>query len=461
MRMKMTPNPNTPPRLEHIIPKLPGRSVSMNRPRRLPVLASLLILVIAVAVSAAATASFPGAVSAQSTTDLVIGNVRANGTANQITITWFPPIVAKSNTVGSTTYPRATGVSYYVLRFEDNQPRNVTPSSQNADVSTIVTGLEPGKRYHFSIQTCFDGTGGYSGCYLPEAYRAAYTAPKAPLHISANNVRGNEVSLSWEGGNTLDRTPLDFYDRFECAYQEFVRGVNTVANDCSATLSERAKFVTVTGIEPEKAYKFLVRHKERTYRTRITDNSINYDVAGSYAASPWREITVGARPPAPRNVRVTKISSTSARVEWGEIFEIEDRVFVGPVSYQVAYYVPAGCSSGGCQDYAKPRWGPSTTGISATVYNLDRNRDYEFSVLSRTEHRIGRSSGWVGVTSDDLNTAQSNRQTVAQRYDANDNGIVDQAELVTAINDFYDYYDRITYDELQELLDIYNSQQSE
>ncbi len=443
----------------------------MNRPNRLPILSSLLMLAVAVAISAAATASFPGAVSAQAYPELRVENVRAHGMANQITITWEPPPPAKDRTVGTgddaTTIERTTGVSKYVLRFENRPARDITVSSQDqgADVSTVVTGLERGKRYHFSIQTCFDGTAGYSGCFLPEGYRAAYTAPKAPLFLSANNVDDDSISLSWEGGNTLDlpRTPsqtsvpgLDFYDWFEC---EGRITTNATFSDCESGLSERAKTATVTVFDPDVAYELRVRHKARSYTTRVNvrDNE-NYDVDGSYEAGPWREVTVGRKPPAPTNVRVSR-TGNSATVEWDAVPETYNGAFVGNVSYLVAHYIPADCSTttSQCPDNAKPQWATSTTGTTATVSGLLSNKTYAFSVLSRTEHRIGESSGWVG----ELETAPNQRETIAERYDTNDNGIVDQAELAAAINDFYDYYDRITYDELQELLDIYNSQQSE
>ena len=446
----------------------------MNRPNRLPILSSLLILAVAVAISAAATASFPGTVSAQAYPEFLVENVRANGTANQLTITWEPPQVAKDYPVGTgddaTTIARRTGVSHYVFWFEDRPGTNITPSSQGVDVSTTVTGLEPGRRYHFTFQTCFDGTEGYPGCYIQESgHRAAYTAPKAPLHISANVAGGNEVSLSWESGNlNLDRTPLDFYDHFNCEFREIEPGGgNRPTAFCWGPSSRRDK-TYASILDPNTTYQFLVRHAGRSYTTGTSSGDTPNRVTGSYDASPWQTVTVGGKPKAPAEVRVTRISSTSARVDWEAVTQTTGgNALVGNVSYEVAWIwesfrdctTPDGqtaqCFNG------ESGWGASTTGTSATVYNLDRNRDYKFSVLSRTEHRIGESSGWVGVSSDDLNTAQSNRQTVAQRYDANDNGIVDQAELVTAINDFYDYYDRITYDELQELLDIYNSQQSE
>ena len=87
-----------------------------------------------------------------------------------------------------------------------NPPKDVIPSSQGVDVSTTVTGLQPGRRYplHLSRRASM-ATGGVSGCYIREGYRAAYTAPKAPLYLSVDWARGGEISLSWAGGNTLDR----------------------------------------------------------------------------------------------------------------------------------------------------------------------------------------------------------------------------------------------------------------
>ena len=144
----------------------------MSKTNLLVRLSGLLILVIVAAVGAAVAASSPGAVSAQAYPEFRIENVRAEGSANQLVITWEPLRVAKQQTVGTgddaTTIERKTGVSRYVFRFEDRPAESSVPINQGGDVTTIVDGLEPGKRYHFSIQTCFDGTGGYSGCYLPE-----------------------------------------------------------------------------------------------------------------------------------------------------------------------------------------------------------------------------------------------------------------------------------------------------
>lgn len=445
----------------------------MNKPRRLPILSSLLMLAVALAVSAAATASFPGTVSAQAYPEFLVENVRAEGSANQLVITWEPPQVAKDHTVGTgdaaTTIERRTGVSRYVFRFEDRPAESRTPINQGGTVTIIVDGLEPGRRYHFSIQTCFDGTGGLSGCYLPETHRAAYTAPKAPLFLSVNYARDDEINLSWEGGNTLGlpRPPhqtsvpgLDFYDRFECVYQEFVPGVNTVANDCSDTLSDQAKTVTVDSIDPEKAYKFRVRHKERNYNTRVTIRNVNYDVAGTYEAGPWREVTVGRKPPAPTTVRVSR-TGNSATVEWDAVLETYNGTFVGNVSYLVAHYIPADCpsTSSSCPNYAKPKWATSTTGTTATVSRLRSNETYAFSVLSRTEHRIGKSSGWVGEgETSGSDTSQARRETIVQQYDANEDGSISQAEMVAAIDDFYNGNGGITYEQLQELIDFYDSQ---
>ena len=405
----------------------------MKKPKRLALLSSLLILAIAVAIGAAATVSSPRAVSAQAYPDWLVENVRAEGKANEIKITWEPPRVAKSYTVGegteATTYDAASGVSKYVLRFENNQPRNisVSASNQGRDVETTVSGLQPGRRYHFTIQTCFDGTGGLSGCYLQERHRAAYTAPKAPLYLSVDRARGDEVSLSWAGGNTLqhvwgprhpERVPLDFYDRFECLRQEVVPGVNTVASDCDRTVSDRAKTIIVDRIDPEKVYKFRVRHKERNYTVSTSQGDATYVVKGSYEASPWREVTVGGPPKAPANVRITGNTGDSVTLAWDAVTQTTtDSMVVGNVRYLVAY-IPVECNGrvpnpdfdpdsdvsdenpkfieidAHCPD-ARSKWGASATGTTATVSGLDRNKIYQFSVLSQGEHRIGQATGWV------------------------------------------------------------------
>ena len=72
----------------------------MKKPKRLALLSSLLILAIAVAIGAAATTSSPRTASAQAHPSLAIENVRAEGKANEIKITWEPPRVAKDFAYG-------------------------------------------------------------------------------------------------------------------------------------------------------------------------------------------------------------------------------------------------------------------------------------------------------------------------------------------------------------------------
>ncbi len=377
----------------------------MTPPRRRALLKSLLVLVIA----ATATVSFPGPGSAQAYPEWLIENVRAHGTANQLVITWEPPRVAKQQTVGTgddaTTIERATGVSRYVLRFENRAAIDVVPRNQGVDVTADVTGLEPGKRYHFSIQTCFDGTGGYSGCYLPEAYRSAYTAPKAPLFLSVDQARGSEVKLSWEGGNTVDRQPFDLYDYFDCQQKRIVPGVSTPFSSCRRGFSDRAKNVTVPDIDTDFVYEFRVRHKARSFRTRINVDDHNHDVAVNYEAGPWQTVTVGGKPKAPANLRITATTSTSVTLAWDPVTETTSGgALIGNVRYSVSSNwesfrdceTPDGqtakCFNG------EIKWAAHTTGTSATVFNLQRNRTYKFSVLSRTDHRVGQSTGWA-VTS--------------------------------------------------------------
>ena len=374
----------------------------MRRPTRLALLASLLTLVAA----AAASVLSPGPVSAQAYPEFLIENVRAHGTANSLQIDWAPPRVAKQQTVGTgddaTTVERRTGVSRYIFRFENRAAIDVVPSRQGEDVSTTVRGLEPGKRYHFSIQTCFDGTGSYSGCYLPEAYRSAYTAPKAPLFLSVDQARGDEISLSWEGGNTVDRQPFDLYDYFQCQRKRIEPGFTTPFSSCRTGHSDRAKNVTLPNIDTDNVYEIRVRHKARSFRTREHVEGHNYDVAVNYEAGPWQTVTVGGIPKAPANVRITRTTPETVTLAWDPVTETTSGgAIVGNVRYLVAYIwhsfrdcnTPDGqtaqCFNG------DQGWGAFTTGTSATVRNLDRNKTYEFSVASRTEHRFGQSTRWI------------------------------------------------------------------
>ena len=403
----------------------------MRRPTLLALLSSLLILVAAVAASVLST----GPVSAQIYPQFHIENVRAHGTANSLEITWEPPLVAKQYTFGSgddtTTVERRTGVSRYILRFENRAAIDVVPATQGTDVSTTVTGLEPGRRYHFSIQTCFDGTGGYPGCYVPEAYRSAYTAPKAPLFLSVDHARGNEISLSWEGGNTLDRQPFDLYDYFDCQQKRIVPGVSTPFSSCRRGFSDRARNVTVPDIDTDFVYEIRVRHKARSFRTRERVGDHNHDVAVNYEAGPWQTVTVGGKPKAPANLRITRTTSGSVSLAWDPVTETTSGgALVGNVRYLVAWinewFVDCtftnentGIELPGRCVRSDQGWGPSTTGTSATVENLDRNKTYKFSVLSRGDHRIGQSTGWA-VTSRAGRINQSfpqNNPQPAQRKD--------------------------------------------
>ena len=45
--------------------------------------------------------------------------------------------------------------------------------------------------------------------------------------------------------------------------------------------------------------------------------------------------------------------------------------------------------------------------------------------------------------------------TLLSRYDANDNGEIDLDEVFTAIDDYFDYDDRLTLEEIYEIVDLY------
>ena len=53
-------------------------------------------------------------------------------------------------------------------------------------------------------------------------------------------------------------------------------------------------------------------------------------------------------------------------------------------------------------------------------------------------------------------TAQQQRQPIVDEYDANGDDIIDQDEMLAAIRAFYD--GDITYEQLEEILGVYDSQ---
>ena len=393
----------------------------MKKPTRPALLSSLLILVIAVAIGAAATASSPRTASAQDDggpyPNWRVENVRAAATANQMTITWEPPRVAKSYTVGTgddaTTFPRSNGVSKYVLWFEDDQPRDVPVTTQGVDVSTTVTGLEPGRRYNFNIQVCFDGTGYLSGCYVPEGHRTAFTAPDKPAVLNVSpayengRIRRDALKLSWVGSNALDVAPLDRYDRFECQYWEVLPNGDPGLLEACGLPNDRAKTVTVSGIiDDNDTYRIQGSPQGRELHRNEFLRHFRRTTRSTAATKPaqWRTVTVGGRPAAPTNVRITATTPDSVTLAWDAVTQTTggDTV-VGEVSYLVELHLRifrGECPNDPSRDVFQRRIGMGrvTTGTTATVRNLDPDKTYNFSVLARDERRTGQSTGWV-VTS--------------------------------------------------------------
>ena len=203
----------------------------------------------------------------------------------------------------------------------------------------------------------------------------------------------------------MDRSPFDFWDYFECQQKRIVPGVSTPFSSCRRGLSDRAKNVAVPDIDPDYVYEFRVRHKARSFRTRVRVDDHNHDVAASYDPSPWQTVTVGGPPKAPANLRITRTTSTSVTLAWDAVTETTGGgAVVGNVRYSVSSNwesfrdceTPDGqtakCFNG------EIKWAAHTPGTSATVTGLRSDRTYKFSVLSRTDHRVGQSTGWV-VTS--------------------------------------------------------------
>ena len=55
----------------------------------------------------------------------------------------------------------------------------------------------------------------------------------------------------------------------------------------------------------------------------------------------------------------------------------------------------------------------------------------------------------------DATVTVSSRDPLVARYDANNNGVIDLEEVFRAIDDYFDYDDRLTLAEVYELVDLY------
>ena len=140
----------------------------------------------------------------------------------------------------------------------------------------------------------------------------------------------------------------------------------------------------------------------------------------------------------------------------------------------------------GTADRSVPENSPPGTGVGEPVAAADADNDALTYSISRTDaslFRIDSASGQITVgagTALDYETRSSYTVTVTatdpsgasdtvtvaitvtnvgldNQYDSNDNGAIEKNEIFDAIDDYFDYDDRITKDEVLDLIDLYLS----
>ena len=98
-------------------------------------------------------------------------------------------------------------------------------------------------------------------------------------------------------------------------------------------------------------------------------------------------------------------------------------------------------------------WMPITGATDAAYMVTADDVGYYLRVMATYTDAAGTDMGYSPATM--MTIAAEEPQTLLQQYDANDNGEIDLEEVYRAIDDYFDYDDRITLAEVYQVVDLY------
>ena len=96
------------------------------------------------------------------------------------------------------------------------------------------------------------------------------------------------------------------------------------------------------------------------------------------------------------------------------------------------------------------------TGATDAVYTVTADDgDYYLRVIATYTDAVGTDTAMVYSMPTMMVVGAEAEDTLLDRYDANDNHEIDLDEVFKAIDDYFDYPDRLTLEEVFEIVDLY------
>ncbi|MDE2686342.1 MAG: hypothetical protein OXI16_02420 [Chloroflexota bacterium] len=219
----------------------------MSAPKRFASLPRILVAGIAIALLALAASASWAPPAHAIIAELLVRDVEAHSTATTATLSWLPPRASTSSydhdndatTPAIELTPTAT-VARYELIFDSGDLETISPlSDRNARVETMVTGLQPGMQYAFTLRSCDS-----SSCGPVEKHRYVWTAPAAPF-LQVRKVRNSpdspgkvDVDMVWVSSYNEDIRRPDNFDLFVCLLAKYP---GNPSQDCPGYTNDRQR----------------------------------------------------------------------------------------------------------------------------------------------------------------------------------------------------------------------------
>ncbi len=315
------------------------------------------------------TGSHTYAAAGKYTTSVAIDDVGgAKATATSSANVVGPPIVSNEKAlsvtettakVGFTINPNGAATTYVVeygpttSYGKKTAPVEIGATSGSQSLTQTLTGLEPGKTYHFDVvATNSAAPKGVSG-----ADQSFTTESNAPLDATGKSVSGT-------AGVKLSATVATFTDA----------DPNGVASDYTASIGWGDGTASTAGTVSAAAGGGFEVKGSHTYAAagRYTTTVTIDDVGGAKATATGSANVVG--PPVVSNVNVVSVTETTATVG----FEID------PDGADTTYVIEYGPTTSYGQQTAPVDIGatPGTQSLTRTLTGLEPDRVYHFNVLA-------------------------------------------------------------------------------
>ncbi|XP_030053718.1 receptor-type tyrosine-protein phosphatase H isoform X3 [Microcaecilia unicolor] len=288
-----------------------------------------------------------------------VSNVKVvNQTETSVSLSWTPP-----GDINHETY------TYSILMYNGTDiMKNENTSA--AETSWIVTELQPGVSYNFTIYTLTTDK--------VESSRSvsitATTIPSTVSNVKVVNQTETSVSLSW--------TPPDDINNETYTYRILVyNGTDSMKNE--STSAAETSWI-VTGLKPRVSYNFTIY--------TVTRDSVESTGNAS--------ITVTTVPSAVSNVKVVNQTETSVSLSWTPPDDINNETY----TYRIAVYNGTDIMKNESTSAAETSW--IVTGLKPGV-------SYNFTIYTVTRDSV-ESTGNASVTVTTVPSAVSNVKVANQ-----------------------------------------------